>query len=536
MKELSDKNMEEEIRREKNNLNNVLEALPTSILTTDSNTVIKWANKSARSMFDKIGQNIIGYPIGVATHCINSLEKGCGAGMKCRFCGIRNAINKVLNEGIPGKDIIIPHTTIYDSKERKYWFRINFIPFEAADENLTIVAIDDITEQIEYEEALRKSKEDAVAANKVKSEFLANMSHEIRTPLNGILGMMELLLLSGLNEEQLENVSLAKYSATALLKVINDILDFSKMESGKLLIHNITFNLKLMVEELIKIHTILANNKGLQFIYELSPSIPEYLEGDPDRIRQILNNLIANAIKFTPAGQIKLTISIKDMTDNTIDLKFNVIDTGIGIPEDKIDQLFQRFSQVDGSITREYGGSGLGLVICKQLVNMMHGEIGVKSQIGKGSTFYFTIRFNLNKLDNYSIQSADNEEHYQINNFIDTQKKFDSKLKYNRVKLNENGEIELIESIEDTFHKEMINELEELGQLIDNLEINIRENKIFLVEQNSNNIRKLAIQLNAFDLGDLAFKLELAARKCNWDNVKRLSGNVKTEFSRLKNL
>jgi len=258
-----------------------------------------------------------------------------------------------------------------------------------------VSVITDISHLKKIQEELKNSRDEALAASKAKSEFLANMSHEIRTPMNGVIGMIELALQTELNEEQRQFLTAARASAESLLTILNDILDFSKIEARMIELLPAEFRLHDSLTEIVATLALTAHKKGLELLCHVPPSLPERVVGDISRLRQIILNLVSNAIKFTEKGEVAVEVKEKTRTEKEIVLHFIVRDTGIGVPADKLESIFQPFVQADASLTRKYGGTGLGLAITSQLVSLMGGKIWVESELGKGSTFHFTVKLGL---------------------------------------------------------------------------------------------------------------------------------------------
>lgn len=294
-------------------------------------------------------------------------------------------------------------------KKNKWWnIKVNST-YDDSNKKFIFVILDDITLEKIKNQNLKISKELAEKTIKVKSEFFANMSHEIRTPIQTIIGMNELLLETNLDAEQQEYCEQIRFSTNVIINLVNDILDFSKIEAGKLQLEVIDFNFHKLIEDAVKLVVLDAHKKGLEICVNIEKDIPCFLQGDPVRIRQIITNLVNNAVKFTDKGEIEILVKLIQFKDNKYKIKINVRDTGLGIPENQLKKLFRAFSQVNSSTTRIYGGTGLGLSISKNLVKLMNGKIGVISKNMRGSTFWFTVLLDMSKVEKDEMQNKKNK-------------------------------------------------------------------------------------------------------------------------------
>lgn len=368
---------ERELADRKEFLNSLIKTTPIGIVAIDQNDLVQMCNPAFEHLFRYREQDIVGKPLSSLLSPPELREEVDRNRSRLQHGAAIHAVTRRMRSD--GSLVDVEGHSVPLHRDGKHVGGV--------------VLYQDITERKLAEEALLRAKEGAETANRAKSEFLANMSHEIRTPMNAIMGMTELVLDSDLNPEQREYLNLAKTSADALLGLINDILDYSKIEAGKLDIDSVEFNLSDCLGDTMRTLSLRAHQKGLELAFEIDPDVPEALIGDPGRLRQIVINLVGNAIKFTERGEVILAVCVEERQETDVVLHFTVTDSGIGIPVEKQSAIFEAFRQADGSMTRKYGGTGLGLTISSRLVEMMGGRVRVESEIDKGSRFHFTARF-----------------------------------------------------------------------------------------------------------------------------------------------
>ena len=398
------KQAEQALRQSEENMRAILNSSPEAAFLINVEGMILAANQAIARKTGLDPAALIG------ANAFSSLPPELAASRKNKF-------DEVIRSGQP---------IYFEDQDGEYWFATNVYPVLGADGQVTSLAIynRDISEAInaqaeldhyhnhleelvaERTVQLEEARAQADAANRAKSEFLAVMSHEIRTPMNGVLGLAHLALQTGLSEKQRNYITHIQESGETLLSIINDILDFSKIEAGKLEIEAIHFDLDDVLHSLANMVAYRAQEKGLELVFNTAPNVPRLLIGDPGRLRQILLNLVGNAIKFTERGEVVVRITVLKTHYNDLLLEFAVRDTGIGMGPEQLERLFESFNQADRSISRKYGGSGLGLVICKRLIGLLGGEISVESQPGQGSTFKFALPFSLQPKARAQVQAV----------------------------------------------------------------------------------------------------------------------------------
>ena len=319
-------------------------------------------------------------------------------------------INDIFAKAMNGEEV----TTILELKQQYY--QAFYAPVRDSKKNITgVIGVStDITDHVKAEEKLKKAKQLAEETSKIKEQFLANMSHEIRTPMNGIIGLTNILLNTNLDKEQVSYLNSIKTSSDNLLVIVNDILDFSKIEAGRMNFEKVPFNIKDVVQNSLDLFKAKADEKKLRLISSIDPAIPDFLNGDPTRLSQILNNLIGNAIKFTYEGEVRMNISLRIKKSEHVTLDIEITDTGIGIPSQSIRNIFNSFTQASNDTTRKFGGTGLGLTIVKSLIELQGGTIDLKSKEGEGTTFFFHLTYEIAEKKSSVVQEIVAETHESL--------------------------------------------------------------------------------------------------------------------------
>jgi len=375
--------MSHEVKKQGDMLRLILDSAAQGIYGIDTHGNCTFCNQAFLDMFGYTGTEEL---VGKNMHGQVSHTYSDGTAFLIDSCRILSALQR--GERYYADDEVLWRKD-GSSFPAEYW---SFPQYSNGEIIGAVITAFDSTDRKQSKTAMDQARIEAEAANRAKSEFLANMSHEIRTPMNGIIGMTEILLESDLNAEQREYAEIVQGSGNSLLTLINDILDFSKIESGQLDLEHIDFDLKCMMNDATKLLAYRAEDQGLELSCHIDPAVPLLLTGDTGRIRQIITNLIGNALKFTQHGAVNLKVLLEQDHGCSVIIKFEITDTGIGIPVERLNAIFDPFTQVDSSTTRIYGGTGLGLSICKQLAVLMGGGIGVTSEKGNGSTFWFTVQ------------------------------------------------------------------------------------------------------------------------------------------------
>ena len=380
--------LEAKVELDRHYMRAVFSAAKVGLCILNADGEIVDINETGLNIMETTAAESLGLQVGDAFHCENSLEHGCGHGMNCRHCPVRNNLEAAIMDDEFSSEFNVLMRSSLD--RRVVWLKVCISQTGHGRAKQIIVALVDESARKLYERQLEEAKMAAEEASRTKTQFLSNMSHEIRTPINGMLGMMELALREPLSDKQQICLHNARQCSEDLLRIINDILDFSKLESGHAMLETINFDLHKTIMRIAGTYSQLTQAKGLKMVTPDVKALPRFVRGDPLRLRQIFHNLLSNALKFTAVGEIAFQATVGTHREHP-SLDFEIRDTGIGMDEAARKKLFKPFSQGDSSTTRRFGGTGLGLMIVRELLDHMGGDILVESEPGIGSSFRFWI-------------------------------------------------------------------------------------------------------------------------------------------------
>jgi len=513
------------------NLESVFNSMPIGLVIVNHERRVIQINTFLQQQFELNELQELPQLIGEILRCSNAKDSICGQGTLCADCQIKNNIKKIQNGKQEIRMIKLKLSHVMDEKEFCRDYQFSFVKTYKEQEPQTLIMLQDITDQISYESQIKEAKEKAEEANRLKTEFLSNISHEIRTPLNGIIGMIDLTRRKLSQEELIENLEAAMSSSLSLLELINNVLDISKMEAGRFLLYNKSFDIAALIEEIEKEYSGKTEEKGLQFNIRKWTHKQTNLIGDRKRLKQVLSDLIDNAIKFTEVGSVRLDYRITSEECKHMNIEFHIIDTGIGIDEAYQRNMFDSFTQADGSFTRNTGGAGLGLAITKRIIDMFGEKLEYVTEKNKGSNFCFSVSL---PCDDGVHQGTDKS----TNRILINRERKEAIKKKDFLSVSEATPM-LCDVINLTgttvFHNDVVDNTQlefftDLNNILKNMVEYCQNNQAEEIEKKAHSLVQYFEKAQLNNLKLLAFRLELDARKGSTKNAPQIISSIINEL------